>query len=436
KQALVSFEQGAEEVVSLETIDQSEYLRFMRPFIVEEGCLKCHAQQGYEIGDIRGGISVSVPMAPIYAESNNTIVKVMWGHLILWFLGILGFVLGATKVRKEFSKRLIVKEELQNSKDRFDQLAEQSSNFIWEVDVNGLYTYISHVVQKVLGYTPEELVGNKHFYDLHPEEGRKEFKTAAFEVFAQKERFEGMDNTIQAKDGSIKRISTNGIPLLNDDGTLLGYRGSDVDITEQKQAEEQLRASEERFKSILNTVQAGVVIIEEKTHEILFANPAAATMVQTSIENIVGKVCHEFICPAELGKCPISDLGQKIDNSEKKLLKVDGEELDILKTVNPIIINGKKCLVETFVDITNMKQAEGQLARNMESLREAKEIQEENNAKLVQSMADLERFNDMAVNRELRMIELKKEVNDMLLNKGSDAKYSIPVDADLAEDLP
>ena len=537
-----------EEITAEVKFDKHDWLVLISPLI---------DVSSIEVGDLMILLDIS--------EDNATFYRFLFTGAGLTFV-VLAILFGFLYTILQRTDRGIYLQQqyLQSSKDRFDQLAEQSNTVIWEVDENGLYTYISNVVHKVLGYKPDELVGHKHFYDIHPEEERKEFKTAALEIFAQKEQFERMRNVIQAKDGNIKWVSTNGIPLLNDDGTLLGYRGSDTDITEQKQAEEalqeseakfrvlyesssdavmlldekgffdcnvatvqifgckdkeefcskhpvdfsppfqpdgtdsmkvaneqikkameegsrhfewmhrringedffaevllnatelkgrkviqavvrditerkcaeeQLRASEERFKSILNTVQAGIVIIEEKTHEILFANPAAATMVQTSIENMVGKVCHEFICPTELGKCPISDLGNKIDSSEKKLLKVDGEELDILKTVNPIKINGIKCLIETFVDITDMKQAKEQLANNMESLREAKEIQEENNAKLVQTMADLERFNDMAVGRELRMIELKKEVNSLLLNKGSNAKYSIPTDTDMVEDL-
>jgi hypothetical protein len=68
RQALHAFEQGHIEVVSLEKLDDKPYLRFMRPMIVEQGCLKCHAEQGCREGDIRGGISVSVPWQP-YQEA-------------------------------------------------------------------------------------------------------------------------------------------------------------------------------------------------------------------------------------------------------------------------------------------------------------------------------------------------------------------------------
>ena len=126
---------------------------------------------------------------------------------------------------------------LKESEKRFIQLAEQSRTVIWEVDSQGMYTYISSVSLMVLGYRPDELVGRMHFYDLHPEFGRAAFKKSAFEVFAQKQTFHNLENTVQTKDGLQVWLSTNGLPLLDNDGRLRGYRGSDIDITERKKAE-------------------------------------------------------------------------------------------------------------------------------------------------------------------------------------------------------
>ena len=64
--ALRAFERGEKEATDISEINGQEYLRLMRPFVTEKGCLKCHGQQGYAEGDIRGGISVSIPMAPYY----------------------------------------------------------------------------------------------------------------------------------------------------------------------------------------------------------------------------------------------------------------------------------------------------------------------------------------------------------------------------------
>ena len=133
---------------------------------------------------------------------------------------------------------------------------------------------------------------------------------------------------------------------------------SSFDVTEHELNKEELLNAEQRTRAILNHVQAGVVVVDEKTHEIIYVNPAAAKMAGMKEKNMIGHICHQFICPTQIGECPISDLGKTVDNSEKILIKYNGEKLDILKTVAKVELAGRKCLMETFVDITDRKEAE------------------------------------------------------------------------------
>jgi PAS domain S-box-containing protein len=119
-----------------------------------------------------------------------------------------------------------------------------------------LYTYVSDMTEDVTGYRPEELVGRMHFYDLHPVTGREAFKQAAFAVFERKEPFRSIVNAIQRKDGPAVWVATNGDPLLNADGILRGYRGSDTDITERQQAGAALREKLAELERV-NTLMIG-----------------------------------------------------------------------------------------------------------------------------------------------------------------------------------
>ncbi|MCX6632611.1 MAG: PAS domain S-box protein [Candidatus Solibacter sp.] len=150
-----------------------------------------------------------------------------------------GKAVGMWAIVRDVTERKRAEENLRKSEARFEQLAEQSRSIAWEVDAQGLYTYVSHVSEAVWGYRPDELVGRMHFYDLHPEPGREAFQEAAFAVFERKGRFHNLEKQIRRSDGEIVWASTNGTPLLNADGTLRGYRGSDTDITAHKQAEEE-----------------------------------------------------------------------------------------------------------------------------------------------------------------------------------------------------
>ncbi len=129
-------------------------------------------------------------------------------------------------------------------------------------------------------------------------------------------------------------------------------------INQREQIEQTLREHKQRLDTILSTLLTGVVIVDSETHEILDVNPLAAKMIGLPKEQIKGKVCHRFICPAEEGKCPISDLEQTVDKSERVLLKPPGEEIPILKTVTKAFWQGREYLVESFIDITERKEAE------------------------------------------------------------------------------
>jgi PAS domain S-box-containing protein len=125
-----------------------------------------------------------------------------------------------------------------------------------------------------------------------------------------------------------------------------------------ERADKALWESEERFRTILNSMQFGIVIIDAQTHTILDANEKALSMIGGGTDVILGSVCHRFICPAGSGRCPVTDLGQTVDSSERVLLTLRGEKIPILKSVIATTLGGKKVLIESFIDITDRKRAE------------------------------------------------------------------------------
>lgn len=140
-------------------------------------------------------------------------------------------------------------------------------------------------------------------------------------------------------------------------------------IVESKKAEEALRTNESYLRAILDSMFTGLIVIDEKTHKIVDANFHALETIGAPREDVIGKICHKFICPAEEGKCPITDLGQTVDRSERVLLRADGQRIPILKTVTTIIRRGHKYLIETFVDITERKKAEEVLQKSEEAFK-------------------------------------------------------------------
>ena len=98
-QALQAFEAGEGEWSAVQDVEGIPYMRLMRPLSTEKGCLKCHALQGYKLGEIRGGISVAVPMAPLRVVAQAQTDLLLAGHAVLWLLGLGGIGLGGRSVR-------------------------------------------------------------------------------------------------------------------------------------------------------------------------------------------------------------------------------------------------------------------------------------------------------------------------------------------------
>jgi hypothetical protein len=114
KIALKKFEQGQDEVCSLESIGEETYLRLMRPFVVEQGCLKCHAQQGYKLGDIRGGISISTPWKPVEQAVFRTMRFEAIMYSGIWFIGFVGLLV----VRRNIRDNLLERERTEAEKSK------------------------------------------------------------------------------------------------------------------------------------------------------------------------------------------------------------------------------------------------------------------------------------------------------------------------------
>jgi diguanylate cyclase (GGDEF)-like protein/PAS domain S-box-containing protein len=147
-------------------------------------------------------------------------------------------------------------ERAQANATRFKDLVESSSDWVWEVDTRGTYTYASPKIKDILGYTPDEVLGRTPF-DLMPQAEADRVKSVFTEVVASQCPCFGIENTNRHKDGRLVVLETNCVPVYGPAGTLRGYRGMDRDITERKKAEVALRQSEERLAEAQRIAKLG-----------------------------------------------------------------------------------------------------------------------------------------------------------------------------------
>jgi PAS domain S-box-containing protein len=123
-------------------------------------------------------------------------------------------------------------------------------------------------------------------------------------------------------------------------------------ITTQQSEIEQ---SEKKYRTIWEHIQAGIVLIDRDSHVIIAVNPEGERMTGYTEKEMIGHSCHKFICPAETGKCPISDLGMTFERSERVLLNRNGESVPVLKTVTATTIGDRNILIENYVIIPASK---------------------------------------------------------------------------------
>jgi len=153
---------------------------------------------------------------------------------------------------------------IRDSEEKYRSLVESTSDWIWKLDQNMVFTYSSPNVREILGYKPEEIVGKTPF-DLMPPEEAKRVADKAFSFIKAKESFKGLENSNLHKDGHIVVVETSGVPILDSDGELLGYHGIHRDITERKQLEQERQDNNIRLRAgLIATIQVVARTVEAR----------------------------------------------------------------------------------------------------------------------------------------------------------------------------
>lgn len=141
-----------------------------------------------------------------------------------------------------------------------------------------------------------------------------------------------------------------------------------VSAEKGKATETQVERSRAALQTIVDSMPFGVVVVgSDKT--VRHANNAALEVMGYGAESeILGELCHKTLCPADAGRCPILDLRQQVDRSDRMLVTRDGRRVPILKSVVPITLEGENVLLEAFVETTEFKQAEDELRASRQML--------------------------------------------------------------------
>ncbi|MGA2919059.1 PAS domain S-box protein [Methanoregula sp.] len=262
--------------------------------------------------------------------------------------GLRGVIIDLTELKTKDA-------ELQQSEESYHGLFNTVKDAICILDTTGRFIDVNKGAEEMFGHPHEFFIG-KTFETLSAP-GRNDLAHAFGQV-----RVASLGRPRQFEFWGLRN---GGDEFLTEVRLYKGtYFGKDaviflaVDITDRKKAEEELKSSEQYLKTIFNSVQTGLVIIDPGTYTIIDANPAAITLIGADRNAIIGATCEDFICHTVKGKCQFTDSHLERENVESILIRADGQKVPILKTVIPVTISGKPAFLESILDITDRKRAE------------------------------------------------------------------------------
>ncbi|TAF05718.1 MAG: PAS domain S-box protein [Nostocales cyanobacterium] len=269
-------------------------------------------------------------------------------------------------------KRKQTEAALRESEERFRNLVEASSDWVWEADENAVYTYVSPQIREILGYEPQKVLGKTPF-ELMPAEDAEYLMNICRQFAKQGQSFKCLENTYVHQDGHLVILEANGVPIVDVEGRFCGYRGMSRDITLRKQEADTLWETQQRLQAILDNLPAVMYLLDTE-NKYLLINKQFENISHLSQEQIIGKSIYDVWNEEIAAKFATHNLeviagGIPLETEEitphKNGLHTYLSVKFPLKDVNGIAY--AVCGIST--DITDRKQAEQELRQNEEYLR-------------------------------------------------------------------
>jgi PAS domain S-box-containing protein len=257
---------------------------------------------------------------------------------------------------KDITERKRAEEAIRESEKRLGDIMFSMADWVWEVDENGVYTYSSQHAFDILGRTNEDIIGKTPF-DFMPPDEAKRVAPIFSEIVANKKPIKDLENWNIGKDGKKICLFTNGVPILDEDGNLKGYRGVDKDITERKQAEEALLIKDAAIESSVSAI--GLTDLQGK---LIYVNNAYVKMWgYDDAKELLGKDIYEFADSKETVDEAMMLLQSGKGYIKENVVRKKDETLFYVQMSANVVKShdGKPiCMMASFIDITERVRAE------------------------------------------------------------------------------
>ncbi|MCD4747120.1 MAG: PAS domain-containing protein [Bacteroidales bacterium] len=330
-----------------------------------------------------------------------TSTPINWKEIIIEiFFFFLVFLIAIYILRKvELNRKLAEK----NFK-LLSQAVNSSIDGLSICNLNNKITYVNKAFTKMFGYSKKELISKKIDFIY------QEDQVSILKKTMKSTMKNGWTGELigKRKDGTLFPMEISASKIMDDKGKAIAHSANHKDITERKRNEEALREFNEKYKILFEKAIDGIFVLDAETMKIVLANlPSAEMYGFESVEDVIGLNPINFIHPEDRERV-IKIIA--IDMFEKNLQQIDeyrtitkdGKEVWISAMGTRIQYQKKLAGLISIRDITKRKQAEEELKKKNK---------------------ELKIFNKIAVNRELRIIELKKDINELLTKLNKKTKY-------------
>ena len=322
-----------------------------------------------------------------------------------------GTIIAHMAIHRDITERKQVEKALRESEIKYRTLVEHLPAIIYTaaLDESSTTLYISPQIEKILGISPETYKADPDFWVKHLHDEDRERVLGEISRAHETEKTFASEYRMISMDGRIVWLKDEAVIVKDDKGIPLYLQGVMLDITERRKAEEALQRSERKYRTIAENVN-DALIIHDFEGKIIDVNDNACVMFDQKRNKIIGEHLQKF--SPEDPKNPTSPIINRL--KKEKSLVFDSQVVYRDGSIIPVTISAKlvseegKGVIQSFIrDITERKKAEEELKKKNE---------------------DLERFNRIAVGRELKMVELKKEINSLLKEMEKEPQYKIPAE--------
>lgn len=306
--ALLRFEAGAQEVSAVDNIGGVPHLRVMKPFYTEEGCLKCHARQGYKPGEVRGGIVVSLSLEPFYEAANRTKRHLLVSHSAGWLIGLLAIGLVALRSHRRELERMAAEDVLRRSESSLAEAQRIAHLGNWELDLVGNVLTWSPEIFRIFEIDPTQFGASYEAFlaAIHPDD-RAMVDQAFTDSVANRQPYDIVHRLLM-QDGRVKYVNEKCETHYATDGRPIRALGTVHDVTERQRAEEQVRALNQELEQ---RVAARTTQLEAANKE---------------LEAFAFSVSHDLRAPLRaidgFSRILVEDYEHKLDAEGRRLLGV------------------------------------------------------------------------------------------------------------------